>query len=320
VTRSKVVEEKLVDISAAREKLLYHREDGKDIDLHLPSEDTEFLKYAFQGTRSNQLFLTNSVSQNVKAFFPIYDWFKDTLQLISPGARYAKIYNFFDEKYPLYTSMGNMLQQLDTGISHVGIKDVQFDDPKLRDKLRNMLLNVEDGIPVRFNDELIATKRDGNITMQTLVTYHGAGADVPFTISEESDGSQRIMNLLPAFLDMSATGSKRVYVIDEFDRSLHTLLTRRLIEAYLGSCSADSRSQFIFTAHDVLLMNQNVLRRDEIWCAERDATENSTLISFNDYKDVRSDKDIQKSYLQGRFGGIPSILLGDKFNNYRKEE
>jgi len=35
--------------------------------------------YAFKGTRDNQLFLTNTVSQQVDAFRPVYDWFKDTL-------------------------------------------------------------------------------------------------------------------------------------------------------------------------------------------------------------------------------------------------
>ena len=32
--------------------------------------------------------------------------------------------------------------------------------------------------------------------------------------------------------------------------------------------------------------------------------------SFSEYKDVRYDKDIRKSYLQGRMGGIPHIVPG----------
>ena len=37
--------------------------------------------------------------------------------------------------------------------------------------------------------------------------------------------------------------------------------------------------------------------------AERDATGASNLLSFSEY--LRYDKDIRKSYLQGRLGGIP---------------
>ena len=71
----------------------------------------------------------------------------------------------------------------------------------------------------------------------------------------------------------------------------------------------------LLTTHDVLLMDQQLLRRDEMWVAERDATGASSLISFSEYKDVRYDKDIRKSYLQGRLGGIPRILLGGTLTN-----
>ena len=56
-------------------------------------------------------------------------------------------------------------------------------------------------------------------------------------------------------------------------------------------------------------MDQDLLRRDEMWIAERNAEGISSLLFFSEYKDVRYDKDIRKSYLQGRLGGIPRILL-----------
>jgi len=132
---------------------------------------------------------------------------------------------------------------------------------------------------------------------------------------QESDGSQRIIDLLPAFLEIAGADSKRVYVIDEVDRSLHTLLTRQLLESYLSGCSQDSRAQLLFTTHDVLLMDQQLLRRDEMWITERDEAGVSSLMSFSEYKDVRYDKDIRKSYLQGRLGGIPRILLSGPDTN-----
>jgi len=78
---------------------------------------------------------------------------------------------------------------------------------------------------------------------------------------------------------------------------------------YLESCSPESRSQLLFTTHDALLMDQDLLRRDEMWVAERDSSGASRIFSFSEYKDVRYDKDIMKSYLQGRLGGVPRILL-----------
>jgi AAA15 family ATPase/GTPase len=125
----------------------------------------------------------------------------------------------------------------------------------------------------------------------------------------ESDGSRRMIDLLPVFLDLCMPNSKKVYVIDELDRSLHTLLTRNLLEGYLSSCSPESRSQLLFTTHDVLLMDQDLVRRDEMWITERTQSGTSTITSFSEFKDVRYDKDLRKSYLQGRLGGVPRVFF-----------
>jgi hypothetical protein len=54
-------------------------------------------------------------------------------------------------------------------------------------------------------------------------------------------------------------------------------------------------------------MTQDIFRRDEIWITERDQFGASKLVAFSEFKDVRKDKDIRKSYLQGRMGGVPRI-------------
>lgn len=143
-----------------------------------------------------------------------------------------------------------------------------------------------------------------------LVTCHAkkGGGDVKFEMASESDGSQRVIDLLSAFLGASALGSRKVFVIDERDRSLHTLLTRQLLEAYLEGCGADSRSQVLLTTHDVLLMDQDLLRRDEMWVVERDRHGASSLVAFSDFNaDIRYDKEVRESCLQGRLGGAPRI-------------
>lgn len=316
LTRKAILEERLVQISSASEKVLYDRREGEpNFDKSL--RDDQALRYAFKGTRDNQLFLTNTVSQQVDAFRPVYDWFKDTLDLVAPDSRFEPFEQFFDEGHPLYGTMSEALPQLDTGITHLGGELVPFDSIPMPDVLRaNLQDELKEGMAVRLmtepvTDRYVVTRKDGELIAKKLVTYHPDtdGVEIKFDIRQESDGSQRLIDLLPAFLAMSAARSKKVFVIDEVDRSLHSLLTRRLLESYLDSCSADSRSQLLFTTHDVLLMDQQLFRRDEMWVAERDNSGVSSLISFAEYKDVRYDKDIRKSYLQGRLGGIPRILL-----------
>lgn len=317
VTRRAVLEERLVAISSTRERVLYHRRDGAPhFDAALAKD--RFLQFAFQGTRENQLFLTNAVSQRVDTFRPIYDWFKDRLELVAPDARFRPFEQFLDEGHPLYATMNDLLPQLDTGIAHLGGEEIPLESVPLSDALKTKLQEeVKEGATVRLlglqeQERFVVTRRNGELMAKKLVTFHpkADGTEAKFEIRQESDGSQRVIDLLPAFLAVSAQGSQKVFVIDEIDRSLHTMLTRRLLEDYLARCSTETRTQLLFTTHDVLLMDQELLRRDEMWVAERDATGASNLLSFSEYKDVRYDKDIRKSYLQGRLGGVPRILLG----------
>lgn len=327
VTRKAVLEEKLVIITDTSEKVLYHRRDGKpNFDSSLANK--EFLNFAFQGTRDNQLFLTNSVFQNVVDFRPVFDWFLGTLELVAPDSRFEPFDQFLDEGHPFYSTMNEILRQLDTGIAHMGREEVPFEKLPWPESMKtSMREKVQEGMTFRLlnppiNERYEVTRKSGELIAKKLATYHtkADGTEVEFDIRQESDGSQRVIDLLPAFLELSRKGSKKVYVIDELDRSLHTLLTRGLLEMYLAKCSAESRTQLLLTTHDVLLMDQHLLRRDEMWVTERDAGGASDLFSFSEYKDVRYDKDIRKSYLQGRLGGIPRILLGGALTSSRLPE
>jgi len=323
VTRKAILEERLVKITSTSEKVLFDRRDGKP-NFGAGVVDIPFLSFALQGTRDNQLFLTNSVSQKVDTFRPVYDWFNNCLELVAPDSRFEPFEQFLDEEHPLYSTMNEMLQKLDAGIAHLGGEEIPFDNLPLPDALKTMLKeDVREGMSVRVVSDpsverYIVTRKQGELIAKKLVTYHQKpdGTETKFELQQESDGSQRIIDLLPAFLEISARKSAKVFVIDEVDRSLHSLLSRHLLEGYLKSCAPESRSQLLFTTHNVLLMDQHLLHRDEMWVAERDSSGASQLRSFSEYKDVRFDKDIRKSYLQGRLGGIPRIPITGKFSAF----
>ena len=318
LTHRSILEEKLVCVVGSKETVWYHRVHQKP-NFHKSIAKDQALEFAFKGTRDNQLFLTNAVSQQVLLFKPIYEWFKHRLVLIAPESKFGPFELFFDEKHPFYAKMNQMLAQLDTGISRLGSEEVPFANAPFPEALKKHLQEeLAEGMTRRViaepsGDRYIVTRRKGDLQIlcKKLIAYHlnESGSAIKFDIQQESDGSQRIIDLLPAFLSIVSSDSPGVYVIDEIDRSLHTLLIRQLLEWYLASCSPESRSQLLFTTHNVLLMDQDLLRRDEMWVTERNTAGASTLLSFSEYKDVRSDKDIQKSYLQGRLGGIPRLLL-----------
>ena len=317
VTQKVVLEERLVKITSTSEKVLYDRRDGNlNFDASLAKD--MFLQFTFRGTRDNQLFLTNSVSQNIDDFRPVYDWFENTLVLVAPDSRFDLFEIFLDEGHPLYTAMNEMLPRLDTGIAHLGSEEIPLENISIPEPLKTELQEeVKEGMAVRLlmepqTNRIVVTRKDGELIAKRPVTFHpkSDGTEARFEIYQESEGSQRVIDLLPAFLELSAQVSQKIYVIDEIDRSLHPLLIRQLLEEYLSNCSTETRTQLLLTTHNVMLMDQQLLRRDEMWATERDEAGVSSLFSFSEYKDVRYDKDIRKSYLQGRMGGIPHIVPG----------
>ncbi len=322
VDQHQILEEKLVRILGTTERTLYDRIVG-DADLHLDDSlkrDRDRLTYIAEGTQKNQLFLSNSISQRADTFKPAYAWFKEQLVLISPESEFGALVEFAQEGTTPCSKMSDLLQRLDTGIIGINGETKPIAESAISKHLQDLLrekVTGKESVRVsagRNGKERFTVFRgkDGSLSATELLTYHssdGTRGRVRFRLDQESDGSLRVIDLLPAFLDISEPNSRAVYVIDEIDRSLHTLLTRSLIEAFLDTCSPQSRAQLLFTTHDVFLMDQQLLRRDEMWITERNASGSSKLTSFGEFKDARKDASIRKSYLQGRMGGIPRIFL-----------
>ena len=76
---------------------------------------------------------------------------------------------------------------------------------------------------------------------------------------------------------------------------------------FLDKCTPETRTQVILSTHDLMLMDQNLLRPDEILIIDRDNDGLSTMTPLDAYQGIRNDLDIRRSYCEGRFGGIPSF-------------
>ena len=315
-----VLEERLVKITSSSETVLFYRRSGKLVeDLHPSLSNKDRLNFAFEGTDDNQLFINNSISQKLTAFEPIFDWFNSKLILIGPSTQSEPFTSYASKKSPSYETINKSLQDLDTGILHLEGETVPLDNLPFNDALKDQFKRVVskhtmiEMVSTDGAEKIMVFRENEDLVAKKLVSYHrqSDGGKVKFEIADESDGTRRLIELLPGFHIMSSVDNDRVYFIDEIDRSLHTMITRQLINSYLCSCNGKTRSQLIFTTHDLLLMDQDLLRRDEMWITERNDEGASSLISFAEFKDIRLDKDVRKSYLQGRFGGIPKILIDE---------
>ena len=139
-----------------------------------------------------------------------------------------------------------------------------------------------------------------------------AGEQVHFEIGQESAGTQAWFNLLgPAF---GALRHGQVMLFDEIDASLHPRLSTRLIELFQDPQTNPHNAQLIFTTHDTSLLN--ALNRDEVWFTEKAPGGATRLIALAEFggERVRRSLNLERAYLQGRFGAIPDVDQADLRN------
>lgn len=207
----------------------------------------------------------------------------------------------------------NLISKFDTGITSLTEVDVplsEFTTSALEDIEKN-IQRTNKPYPFKVRDvEHLAeiNEADNSLKITKLASIHKTKSkNVQFDIIDESDGTKRLLDLIPALeskdeeldYDFSHT-----FIIDEFDRSLHPIISYRFLESFL---SQDNNDQIIATTHEAELLDNNLLRRDEIWFTQKEKDGSTHLYSLNDYT-TRHDKDIHSAYLKGVFGGIPSIV------------
>ena len=140
--------------------------------------------------------------------------------------------------------------------------------------------------------------KKGEVTCKTIKFSHNR-KNILFNLSEESDGTIRILDLLEVLL----SDKGKTYVIDELDRCLHPNLTYKFVETFL-KLAEQKKIQLIVTTHESRLMDFELLRRDEIWFVNKRKSGETDIYSLEEYN-ARFDQKIDKAYLEGRYGGVP---------------
>lgn len=281
------------------------------------SKKHQFITFVAEGTRPNSLFLHEMYEKNVAEIMPLIEWFRSVLTIIGPESNYRDLIFDAHMNEQFIQFMGDFLKSADTGVDGIITEKVEFDPEKLFPGLQEPLLSKLMDLSAKERVLLSAPdgrrfammrEANGELTLLKLKARHqlkGSAGHIDFEIENESDGTRRLMDLLPALLHSKS--SEKVYMIDEIDRSMHPLLSRMFLQAYLDDENC-GRGQLIITTHESQLLDRKLLRRDEIWFAEKDKDGGSHLYSLSEYK-VRSDLKLSKGYLDGRFGAIP--FLGD---------
>ena len=239
----------------------------------------------------------------------VFRWFQSII-IIFPTSKYNGLIQMVEDEV-IREFFSRLLKYFDTGIESVEAKLNQMEFDKIFDgipkeeaeKLKIRISSDIESEPVMFkvNNQVYSLRKDteGNIITTKMMQNHGDNQEL-FEYRDESDGTQRLFDLIPLFYEHN--GNSAIF-IDEIDRSLHTNLIRRFLELFYELTEGEM-SQIIATTHDSNLLDLELLRQDEIWFVKRMEDHSSKIYSLNRFRE-RYDKIIDKEYLLGRYEAIP---------------
>lgn len=262
---------------------------------------------------------------DVWVFMEVYDWFEYTLQTNDPDIPLS----ITTSKKKIDKAL-QFIKSFGTGISNYNIEDIELEYMKSRcleygdiiddfvETLRQRvdLLNVSRNRMIKshfledfsqrmemlfvFRNEhemfFLWAEEDG-IKSAVLKFRHSDSNS--FDFGEESDGTQRLWELLEVLL----TDEEKIFFIDEIDRCMHPSLTYKFVKNFF-ELTENKNVQLVVTTHESRLLDFDLLRRDEIWFVEKQENGDSEIYSLEDYNE-RFDRKIDKAYLEGRYGGVP---------------
>ncbi len=175
---------------------------------------------------------------------------------------------------------------------------------------QKMILAKEiQNIPDKFKE--LFFKEDSKIAQRSLEFLHKKFdknqkevGNESLDFFEESEGTQQMFALSAPIIDTLENG--KVLFIDELDSSLHPILCQYLITIFNSKERNPNNAQLVFSTHDVSLLKEDLLRRDQIYFIEKNKFGETELFSLSDISE-RKGVDYAKRYLEGRYNALPYI-------------
>lgn len=307
----KIISEELYEIVRTHEYLLYKRTDNTiDIKNRIKWSATDLIRLQFimDGTKPYQLFLNNCASQQVNFFVDIVYWFKNNL-VISSSATSTEFYEFKEETDSFF-KFNELLAKLDLSDQLFEKIELERDSIPMVEQIENVCWNLPENSQTMYRKNLYVTKKEGRFVFSKVIAKHKKADNsfIEFDLNAESEGTTALLKMRPVLVDLIEKKRDLVFVVDELDKSLHPLLLRQLIKLFVDNCSNKTRTQLIFTCHDAMLLDQNLMRRDEYWIVNRN-NEGSHLSRITDSKaGQRIDKQIRNAYMDGELGIKPIYI------------
>lgn len=256
---------------------------------------------------------------NVEHARRIFDWFDKQLffyKLHSDFQRQEQLLDELasrlDEDADFKAAFVPLISDADFGV--VDAKVVLPSDKQLAlfekatGALREMVKKIDPDVKFHFEPPLAGGLRlkHRNRTDNVEVELH---------FSAESSGTRRFMALAYALMRHAENDRPGTIVIDELDSSLSPELVQRFLLLAHSQRYNPSGTQVLFSTHDRFLMDvPDLLRRDQIWVADKREDGSTELYSLADFgSEVKPNVPKSRQFSAGRYGGVAEFgpLLED---------
>lgn len=304
VTRERVVLERLSAYPAGKEVMLYERRhsDGADQYRIGELEGGQAVHEAWQKlTPPRALFLSQAVASSSEELMQLrkpHGWLTRALfsfdsRGIADIAERSLRLSWQNEAHG--DDIASFLRDIDVPVTRVRVER-----PEAKETSDSSLMSL---VQERSGQGEIA--RAASARRSAIFTHKTDLGEADFGFQEESEGTQNLVGFwLPwTTRDPNPINERCILAVDELDSSLHPAIVANLVKRHL---EAERPSQLIFSTHDTHLMDSRLLRRDQIWIAERDQNGATQIRSVHDFQG-REGEDLEKRYYEGRYRGLPLV-------------
>ena len=255
-------------------------------------------------------FMATNYSEEIPAIADAYKWIVNDLIVLNPKyLKHLALAYMFSNNPGMKSLLQDVLSGTKTGITSIEVGTRIVEENQLDPAFVNGLKDspgvpkiVQSTVDDRINNSVVY--ENGQIVYMEIQPKHQLldGTDIRMPINFESDGTIRLIEYIPLLYLVLTKDC--VVIIDEIERSLHPILIKEIINKISESLSA--KGQLIFTTHESCLLDQDLLRPDEIWFAQKDTEQATQFYPLSDFN-IHKTANIENGYLNGRYGGIPFL-------------
>lgn len=312
--------------SATKEKVfseyLYHAPKGQKATVFARTnqeftftEEKAKRKLISEAVAPNQLFFSVACTMNDAACVSAMKWFREYVFFSRDYTDIPKqLLSYSNDKHML-AAISDYAKAADLGIEKMEFefKDEEIDD---LETITDMTENMKSALSA-FMQTLKENSSSSEISLQKsevkATSYHKGvnkdGEKVSFALelSDESDGTRKLMSIAPAIESVLNKGG--LVLVDELEKELHPMLVNYIVAKFQSKNANPNAAQIVFTTHNTELLNMELLRKDQLYFADKSRKDGaSELYSISDFSTKTADN-IRKGYLAGKYGATPDIEI-----------